>query len=169
MGRLWLSIFIWCSGNKTFHADEQHDLTDKQRAAVVEYVKEWHAKKLKEVGAKYERGKQEISVEELQQQCEKIANEILEGKRDKYGHKMRARLAVGKRTCDNLSKPYTALCIEYYANVFGVVDWHCEKSITFGKNRFGINQISYREPLRGEWSGDFDMEEFKQYITACLK
>lgn len=160
----------WSNGvGATFHADEQHDLTDKQRAAVVEYVKEWHAKKLAEIAAKYERGKNEISVEELQQQCEKIANEILADKRDKYGNKMRARLAVGKRGCDNLSKPYTALCIEYYANVFGVVDWHYECSMVFGKDKYGINHISYRAPLCGESGGEFDMEYFKQYIASCVR
>lgn len=161
--------YDWSNGTgATFHAEGKHDLTDKQRDAVVAYIKEWHAKKLSEIAAKYERGKQEMSVEELQKECEKIANEILAGKKDKYGHSMRARLSVGKRQCDNLSKPYTALCIEYYGNVFGVVDWHCEKTMTFGKDMYGINQISYREPLCGECSGEFDMEEFKQYIQSCL-
>ena len=159
----------WSNGAATFHADEQHDLTDKQRAAVVAYIKEWHAKKLAEIAAKYERGKQEMSVEDLQKECEKIANEILKGKKDKYGNPMRARLAVGKRGCDNESKPYTALCIEYYGNVFGRVDWHNECSMTFGKDKYGINHITYRAPLCGESSGEFDMDYFKQYVASCLR
>ena len=159
----------WSNGRATFHADEQHDLTDKQRAAVVEYIKEWHKKKLAEIAARYERGKNEISVEELQQQCEKIANEILAGKKNKYGNPMRARLSVGKRGCDTESKPYTALCIEYYGNVFGVVDWHYDCSMVFGKDKYGINHISYRAPLCGESDGEFDMDYFKQYVASCLR
>ena len=159
----------WCNSASTFHEDEQHDLTDKQRDAVVAYVKEWHAKKLAEIAARYEKGKQEMSIEDLQKECEKIANEILKGKKDKYGHPMRAKLEVGKRACDNESEPYTALCIEYYGNVFGVVDWHYECSMTFKKDKYGINHISYRAPLCGESGGEFDMDYFKQYVASCLR
>lgn len=159
----------WSNGRATFHADEQHDLTDHQRAAVVEYIKDWHAKKLAEIAARYEKGKTEMSVEELQNECLKIANEILAGKKDKYGSPMRARLSVGKRGCDTESKPYTALCIEYYGNVFGVVDWHYDCSMVFGKDKYGINHISYRAPLCGESSGEFDMDYFKQYVESCLR
>lgn len=165
----YVSGHDWSNGATTFHADEQHDLTDKQRAAVVAYIKEWHAKKLAEIAERYERGKQEMSVEDLQKECEKIANEILKGKKDKYGNPIRARLAVGKRGCDNESKPYTVLCIEYYGNVFGRVDWYYECSMTFSKDKYGINYISYRDPLCGESSGEFNMDYFKQYVASCLR
>ena len=90
-------------------------------------------------------------------------------KTNKYGNKLRAVLSVGKRQCDGDCDPYTALCIEYYGNVFGVVDWHYECSVRFSKDRFGINQASYRVPLCGESRGRFDMDYFKKYLKSCLR
>lgn len=143
-----------------------HELTEKQRDAIVAYVKEWHTKKLAEIAERIERGKQEISIEDLQKECERVANELLTNKTTKYGNKLRAVLSVGKRGCDNLSEPYTALCIEYYGNVFGNVGWHYYGGITFFKDKYGINHMKEFRPLCGECSGEFSWDWFKEDVLS---
>ena len=148
---------------------DMHSMTEDQMSAVVDYIKGRIAENEKVRAELIEKGKSEPSIEDLQNECLKVANEILAGKTNKYGNKLRAVLSVGKRQCDGDCDPYTALCIEYYGNVFGVVDWHYECSVRFSKDRFGINQASYRVPLCGESRGRFDMDYFKKYLKSCLR
>lgn len=156
----------WNNGRgASFHSDAKRALTDEQRDKIIAYVKKWHARKLAEVAARYEKGKNEISIDDLQKECEKVANEILNGKTNKYGDKLRAKLCVGKRTCDNLSKPYTALCIECYDKG----DWHYIAGFVFGKDEFGINQMKYMRPLCGEGTMEFNWDTFKEYVKSEIK
>lgn len=156
----------WSNGLTSFQRDEKHELTDKQRDMVVAFVKQWVAERESEISALYEKGKNEISIEDLQKECERVANELLTNKTTKYGNKLRAALCVGKRGCDNLSEPYTALCVEYYGNVFGNVGWHYYGGITFFKDKYGINHMKVFRPLCGECSGEFSWDWFKENVLS---
>lgn len=152
----------WKQGYATFHRDAKHDLTDEQRAAIVTFVKKWVAEQDKANAARIARGATEPSIEDLMNECVKVANEIL-GK--KYGDKFRARIAIGKRACDNGLPPYAALCLEHYGNELGCVGWHSGSTFTFFKDAFGINHMCHREPLCGETSMEFSWDAFRSYVN----
>lgn len=155
----------WSQGLATFTQPEKRELTEKQRDAIAEFVTKWAEQQRAKIAERYERGKKELSVEELEKECERVANEILAGKTNKYGDKLRAKLCVGKRTCDTSSKPYTALCIEC-AYKGG---WDYMAGFVFGKDKYGINQMKYMRPLCGETSMEFDWDTFKQYVQSELR
>ena len=150
-----------CSnGTTSFQREEKHELTDKQRDLVVAFVKQWVEEREQEMAALYERGKQELSIEDLQNECEKVANEILHGKTNKYGDKLRARLSVGKRQCDGTCEPYTALCIESY----NIGSWQYICGFVFSKDKYGINHMKYMRPLCGEGTSEFKWDTFKKIV-----
>lgn len=159
----------WSNGISSYKSEEKHELTDKQRDMVVAFVKQWVAEREQEIAEKYAKGAQEPSIEDLEKECERVANEILNGKTNKYGDKLRAKLSVGKRTCDNLSNPYTALCIEYYGNVFGNVGWHYVAGFVFSKDKYGINHMKHMRPLCGECNMEFNWDTFKAYVRSEIK
>jgi hypothetical protein len=155
----------WSNGSASFQREEKHELTAEQRDKVVAFVKQWVAEREQEIAEKYAKGAQEPSVEDLEKECEKVANEILNGKTNKYGDKLRAKLCVGKRTCDNLSKPYTALCIESYERG----DWYYIAGFVFSKDKYGINHMKYMRPLCGECTMEFNWDTFKAHVRCEVK
>ena len=75
----------WSNGISSYKSEEKHELTDKQRDMVVAFVKQWAAEREQEIAEKYAKGAQEPSIEDLEKECERVANEILNGKPNKYG------------------------------------------------------------------------------------
>lgn len=146
-----------------------HSMTEVQMNAVVEFIKNSIAEDEKKLASLYERGSKEPAIEDLEKECERVANELLAGKTNRYGDKMRATLAVGKRGCDHNSDPYTALIIEYHGNEFGKVDWHYYAGFRFYKDKFGINHFKFFKPLCGESDIVFNTDIFKEYIESFTR
>lgn len=144
---------------------DMHSMTEKQMIAVVEFIKNSIAENEKKLAAYIEKGKNAMSIEDLQNECEKVANELLNGKTNKYGDKLRAKLCVGRRQCDG-NENYTALCIEYYGNVFGNVGWHYYGGIKLYKDKYGVNYMTEFRPLCGESSGEFNWDWFKNNVLS---
>lgn len=133
-----------------------HGLTEKQMCAIVMFIKNKIIEFENSIATLYEKGRKEPQIEDLEKVCEKTANEILKNKTDKYGNKLRAIL-TNKR-----------LIIQYYGNNFGKVDWYYNAEFHFRKDNFGINYISFFEPLCGECDIKFEMETFKNYVNSFI-
>ena len=142
-----------------------HSMTEEQMSAVVKFIKDTIAENEKKLAAIIEKGKNAMSIEDLQSECEKVANELLKDKKTKYGDKLRAKLSVGRRLCDG-NENYTALCIEYYGNEFGNVGWHYLGGIRLYKDKYGVNQMTEFRPLCGQSIGEFNWEWFKRNILS---
>lgn len=142
-----------------------HTMTEEQMSAVVNFIKNSIVENEKKLADIIEKGKNAMSIEDLQSECEKVANELLKDKKTKYGDKLRAKLSVGRRLCDG-NENYTALCIEYYGNEFGNVGWHYLGGIRLYKDKYGVNQMTEFRPLCGQSSGEFNWEWFKRNILS---
>lgn len=153
-------IVVSTPNNKTYkyhENDDLHTISEWQMDGIVSFLRDFLEKRKKEIADLYEKGKKELSIEEMLTKYNKIANETIKeiGKDKKYRTKL---------FFDKYGKGF--LTIEYFGNEFGKIGFHYLSSFKFYKDKYGINHITYSYPLMGETNIDPNIENFKKYIIS---
>ena len=144
---------------------DNHSINEEQMIAIVKFLKDRLAKKQLEIQEKYNKGKSQISIDELYTQCLKAANDVI--KEHKFND-FRASICFGKQLCDHKQPKYFIICIEYFGNAFGEICWNYGCGFRLYKDRYGINYIERLNYFHEK--SEFNIDDFKQYVlNYCIK